>query len=281
MSKGLWLEVALNGAAGRAYQPLIPISVTEIIQEGIACAKAGASIVHLHAYDDTGKPCEDVDTYRRIIEGIKEHCDVIIYPTLSLTGSAEERHAPLIELAKLGLLEWGVIDPGSVNISHSLQVMSAADGIAYMNPDSHIRQGLELAARDNWRPAYAIYEPGFIRLGAAMAATITNIKTPIYRLMFSDNLLFGCKPSVEALNFYAGQLNETVPDAPWMLSGLDADISHIIKPAIELGAHIRVGLEDAPFGSQKSNVNQVEEAVDLIEKTGYSLAPIEEIRAAN
>jgi hypothetical protein len=38
-----WLEVALNGSWSRAKQPRIPVSVREIVAEGIACAGEGAA----------------------------------------------------------------------------------------------------------------------------------------------------------------------------------------------------------------------------------------------
>jgi 3-keto-5-aminohexanoate cleavage enzyme len=52
----VWLEAALSGPWGRELQPKIPISVREIVDEGIACAKEGAAVVHVHAYDEaTGR----------------------------------------------------------------------------------------------------------------------------------------------------------------------------------------------------------------------------------
>lgn len=278
-NKAVWLEVALNGAAGQAFQPLIPISVDDIVADGVACAKAGAAIVHVHAFTEEGQPSEDVDIYSRIIEGIKSQCDAIVYPTLGLSGSIEERFGPIEILSQRGLLDWAVVDPGSVNISHTSLVSAGADGLLYPNPDSHIRAGLQMAARDGWKPAYAIYEPGFARLGAAMAATIENLKTPIYRIMLSDNLLFGMKPSERAVEFYAQHLAETAPGAPWMLSGLDANVEQLIEPAVDLGAHIRVGLEDAPFGCQRSNLELLESAVSSISRAGRNLASVEEVRA--
>ena len=61
MSKGgTWIEVALNGPWGTAIQPGIPISHEAIVREAIACAHAGASIVHFHAYDEsTGRAFAD------------------------------------------------------------------------------------------------------------------------------------------------------------------------------------------------------------------------------
>ena len=47
-----WLEVALNGPWGRTRQPGIPVRLADIVAEGIACAREGAAIVHVHAYDE-------------------------------------------------------------------------------------------------------------------------------------------------------------------------------------------------------------------------------------
>jgi len=135
-----------------------------------------------------------------------------------------------------------------------------------------------LAVRDGWRPAYAIYEPGFARLGAAIADSVIGIKTPIYRIMFSDNLLFGMAPSEHGLQFYAQHLTDVAPEAPWMVSGLDANIEKIMSPALELGAHIRVGLEDAPFGCQQSNLELVESAVAAVERSSRALATPSDVR---
>lgn len=275
----VWLEVALNGAAGQQLQPGIPVAPEDIIRQAVECADAGAAVIHLHAYDDAGQPVEEADIYARIIEGVREQRDVIVYPTLGLSGSLEERYAPIRELAQRGLLEWGVVDPGSVNITHEFQVAAGTDGILYPNPDSHIRAGLELAVEYGWRPAYAIYEPGFARLGAALAGQYPDLLTPVYRIMFSDHLLFGTPPSEDALRFYAGHLEQTCVGAPWMLSGLDADVEAIMPLALELGAHIRVGLEDAPFGCQHSNLQLVQRAVDLIAQSGRSLASVEQVRS--
>jgi len=274
----IWLEVALNGAAGTAFQPGIPITPEAIIAEGVACAKAGAAIIHLHVYNEKGQPVEDVEIYARVIEGIREQSDAIIYPTLGLSGSVEERLAPLKELGSRGLMEWGVIDPGSVNITHISQIANGVEGLLYPNPDAHIRAGLELAASNGWRPAYAIYEPGFARLGAALAAHYADLPTPVYRIMFSDGLLFGMPPTEAGLLFYAQHLADTAPNAPWMLSGLDADVESIMPLALDLGAHVRVGLEDAPFGCAKSNIELVESAVAMAVASGRDLATAEQIR---
>ena len=80
-----WLEVALNGPWSRGRQPLMPISVQAIVREGIACARAGAAIVHVHAYDErTGRQNDDVDLYvamsrREALSPTSSHPRIIIH----------------------------------------------------------------------------------------------------------------------------------------------------------------------------------------------------------
>src|SRR5262245_62424453 len=78
----VWIEVALNGAWSRRLQPGIPDTVETIIEQGIACARAGAAIVHTHAYDNGGSQTFDWQVYARIIEGIRANVDgVLVYPS--------------------------------------------------------------------------------------------------------------------------------------------------------------------------------------------------------
>ncbi|MEO0441298.1 MAG: 3-keto-5-aminohexanoate cleavage protein [Pseudomonadota bacterium] len=274
----VWLEVSLNGGSGQKHQPNIPIRPEDIVEEALSCVAAGAAIVHLHAYDENGRPVEDADIYSRIIEGIRAQSDAIVYPTLALAGDAESRFAPVRKLAERGLLEMGVIDPGSVNITHETQIANDRTGLVYANPDTHIREGLRLAEADEWRPAFAIYEPGFARLGSAWSRRFPALKRPVYRLMLSEHLLFGLSPSLANLEFYARHLAEVAPDMPWMISGLDADIDSIVEPALDMGAHVRTGLEDAPLGSPDTNVQLVERAMQKIRQSGRPLASPDEIR---
>jgi uncharacterized protein (DUF849 family) len=272
MANATWLEVALNGGWGRHRQPGIPVTVRNIVDEGVACARAGAAIVHVHAYDEaSGRQRDDADAYARIIEGIRECCDCIVYPTIPLGGdtSAAARFAAIEGLARRGLLECAVVDPGSVNIA----------GYVYLNSDEHIRHGLALAARHRFHPGYAIYEPGFLRLGAKLARE-TAAPQPIYRFMFSQGLSFGFPPAEYALEAYLRLLAEVAPGSPWMVAGLDVDILPLAGAAAVRGGHVRVGLEDAPLGSTRSNLEWVQAARSAILAAGSSLASPAEVRRA-
>jgi uncharacterized protein (DUF849 family) len=284
-----WIEVSLNGPWSRDRQPGIPISVKDIVAQGIACARAGAAIVHVHAYDEkTGRQKDDAELYAAIIEGIRAKEDVVVYPTLPFAGSvdapnmmsAQERYAHTETLAKRGLLEWSVVDPGSTNITKLDEIPAGKQGFVYANPEPHIRLGLELASRYRFHPGYALYEPGFVRLGAALERAYPNVPQCIYRFMFSDGLSFGFPPKPYALDAFLRLLADEAPHAPWMVAGLDVEITPLIAYSAERGGHVRVGLEDAPFGASKTNVQLVEDAVRIVRSVGKEPATMQEIRRA-
>ncbi|MFB6192592.1 MAG: 3-keto-5-aminohexanoate cleavage protein [Haloarculaceae archaeon] len=285
---GTWIEAALNGPWGKAEQPGSPTTVEECIEEGVACAEAGAAIVHVHAFDpEADEQEDDPETYARIIEGINDRTDAIVYPTvppLGMTGGetmpAEERYAHHEALGERGLLEWSVVDPGSINFTTYEAVARDEPGSIYRNPEPHVRRGLDVANRFGTSPAYAIYEPGFVRLGAALAERYPDLGAPIYRFMFTEAYTFGYPPERYALESLLRLLSDEAGEVPWMVSGLGVDVTPLIPAAVERGGGVRVGLEDAPLGTDRSNVEWVERARREIEAAGGRVATPGEVRSA-
>ena len=288
LTKKTWLEAALNGHWTQNRQPGIPVRVEEIVQQGIDCVNAGAAIVHVHAYDeDTGQQNDDVDVYKRIIDGIRSKVDAVVYPTVSLPGmnpnvdrsSVKERFAHIESLAKDGFLEWTVLDPGSFNFAHYDDLKEDKLGYVHTNPESDIRHGLRIAREYGLHPSYAVYEPGFARLGATLHWREAT-PDPIYRLMFSSGFTFGFPPEDYAMTAYLNLLDQVAPGCNWMVSGLDVNVIPLIPRIVMEGGHVRVGLQDAPFGSEKTNCELVEEAANAIELSGGDLAKAGEVRLA-
>ena len=281
----VWIEAALNGAWSRALQPGIPDTVEAIVAEGVACARAGAAIIHTHAYDGGGRQTFDWQVYARIIEGIRAAVDVPVYPSfpaaLGEGGEASRdgasRFAHVEALASRGLLEFAAIDPGSVNFTETAVTAEAKPASVYLNPEAHVRHALGFAARHRFHPAFAIYEPGFTRAGAALARAL-RVKTPVYRFMFSEGLAFGFPARPYGLAAHVALLQEAAGDAPWMIAGLRVDIRPLIGEAVARGGHVRVGLEDAPLGSPMSNLAWVEDAVRLVRAHGAEPASPAELR---
>lgn len=287
MTHPIWIEAAINGPWGAARQPGIPIAIPDIVADGIAAVEAGAAIVHLHVYDvETGRQRDDWELYAQAIEGIRAKVDAIVYPTIPIVGSAyagdiigSGRYTHLEELARRGLVEWGVLDPGSCNWTTFDGIPAGEPGFIYQNPGEHIREGMAVAQAHRIHPSYAIYEPGFTRLGAALAKAYPGLPTPIYRLMFSDAFAWGFPPRDWALDAHLKLLAEDASEAPVMIAGLGVDLTGLIPAAVKRGLHVRAGLEDAPFGCGRSNADLVAETVRLVEAAGGRPASVAEVRA--
>src|SRR6202165_2973476 len=165
----VWIEAALNGPWSRKFQPGIPDTVEAIVAEGVACARAGATIVHVHAYDGGGPQTYDWQVYARIIEGIRNQVDVPIYPSFAPLmladvnadlADASVRFAHVEQLVARGLIEFAFADPGCINFTQTTTTLKAEPAGTYLNPETHTRHALDLAARHGLHPDLAIYEPG-------------------------------------------------------------------------------------------------------------------------
>ena len=63
-----------------------------------------------------------------------------------------------------------------------------------------------------------------------------------------------------------------------MMAGLGVDLRALIPLAVELGGHVRVGLEDWTLGSSETNLDLVADAVRRITAAGGSVATATEVR---
>ena len=281
-----WLEVCVNGGRSREDQPNIPMSSDEIVSESLACVEAGAGVVCVAAYDQTtGKVTLEPDMYSKIIEGIRTKVDAIVYP-FSIkqqyrqvsTEEKEDPHLKLIEvLGERGHLEWLSVTPGSHNITSYSDIRSDIKGDVNINTEAEIRTTLGLAKKFKVHPSYQIVGPSSIRLGASLNWR-EDSPMSVYRFVFSSGFPLGFPPEDYGLTAYLNLLDQVAPGAPWMVSGLDADIASMIPRAVLEGGHIRVGLGDIPHNTDQKNIDIVKKAAEDIEGCGGALATGEDIR---
>ena len=285
MANKTWIEVALNGAWTRRSQPRIPVTADEIVREGIDCVRAGAAIVHAHTLDpQSGRQNNDVENCTAFISGIKTQVDAIVYPTAVPPPNCtdwQQRYETIVELVRRGAAEWGFIDPGSVNLWRADTAAAPTygdDRAIYSNSPGFVEYAMQLAEKHQYHPAFACYEPGFVRHGAMLHRRHPRTPVPIYRFMLSSAFTFSFPPEVWALEAYVKLVEKVAPSAPWMVAGLGVDVLALIPAAVAMGGHVRVGLEDAPHNSLRSNVQLVEAAVAAIQKAGGEPATAAEVR---
>ena len=84
------VTAAVTGAIHTpSMSPYLPCGVQGISQAAIDAANAGASMVHIHAREDNGKPTSDLDTMGQILSRIKENSDVITFHAYDTPASLE------------------------------------------------------------------------------------------------------------------------------------------------------------------------------------------------
>ena len=98
--------------------------------------------------------------------------------------------------------------------------------------------------------------------------------------MIADGFTFGFPPRPAYLDAHLALLREVADGYPWMIAGLGVDIRPLIPAAVERKGHVRVGLEDMPWGAPQSNRALVEEAVGIIRKAGGEPASAADVRQA-
>jgi uncharacterized protein (DUF849 family) len=74
------LTSATTGSSHLPWQsPYLPLTIEQIVEDSVAAAEAGASIIHLHARDpETGAPTTDPKIYEQILTRIKQRTGAIL-----------------------------------------------------------------------------------------------------------------------------------------------------------------------------------------------------------
>jgi uncharacterized protein (DUF849 family) len=117
MSRSVIVTCAVTGSIHTPSQsPYLPLTPAQIVEESLAAAAAGASVLHLHARDPLdGRPTADPDVFMQFLPQIHAGCDAIINittgggPGMSLEErlQAPERISPEMTSLNLGTMNFG------------------------------------------------------------------------------------------------------------------------------------------------------------------------------
>ncbi len=144
--KPVVITVAPTGAeVTREDNPALPHTPAEIAADALACAEAGASVVHLHVREDDGTPSSRPELFAETIERIRAESSLI---TMVSTGGAvwmpiEERTTGLEADPDLAGVE-----TGSMNFGEDPFVTVPADARGIVERATERGIGLEVEAFD-------------------------------------------------------------------------------------------------------------------------------------
>lgn len=261
----LIITAAVTGAeVTRDLQPNLPLTPEEIAEEAYNCYKAGASIIHVHARDEEGKPTQGYEYYKKIKEAIENKCNVIFQPS---TGGAtwhsfEERMQPL----KLNP-EMATLSAGTSNFGDDV----------FLNTNEYIEKFAEEMLNRNVKPEIEVFERGMIK-NALTFVKKGLLKTPLH-FDFVLGVPGACPGEVEDLVYMVSKIP---PESTWTVAGIGIYELPLAMHAIAMGGHVRVGFEDNIYFKKgekaKSNAQLVERIAKLAREFGRDIATPDEAR---
>ncbi len=254
----LIISVAINGShARKTDNPAVPFTAREIADEIVRAAEAGAAIAHVHARTEDGRPTQDVDAFRQVVDLVRERSDIILELSLGSSGfSVDEALAPL------------ALQPAMASFPMAVRKDAAGGGSSL---ESTTRMLIERGVRPS------------------LAVTSMDSHAMVKNLIDRD--LAGAVPclvvAAEPFGSLASaartvvQLTEGFPERVhwWMMKGGKSGASQYALRALSigLGGHVRVGFEDMvrtydDAGLAPSNAWYVERMVQLSRSMGRAVA---------
>jgi len=218
----------------RDTSPHLPMSVEQIVEDGLRAVEHGASMLHVHARDERGEPEWRPEPYARIFEGIRRHApDAVLIATTSgrQHGSFEKRSA-VLDLDGDSRPDMASLSMGSMNFP----------GTASVNAPETIRQLAMRMKEKNILPELEVFDLGMLNYAFYLR------RKGMLPMDCYVNFLLGSLGSVPGRVLDLCNLTREIPASwTWGAAGIGRYQLAVNTAAILLGGNVRVGLEDSPF----------------------------------
>jgi uncharacterized protein (DUF849 family) len=265
-----------GGGAMTKNSKHVPTTPRDIAQEGIAAAKVGAAVIHIHVRDpETGAPSMGLDLYREVVTRIRDSgTEVLINLT---TGMGATYNPPIDDPARAEIL----VRPPAERIAHVIELRPdiCSLDVATMNFDANpivnSPDHLRYMAREIYgvgvKPELEVFDLGQVGLALHLLQQ-GDLRPPAF-FQFCLGIRGGAPATPEALLAMKGMLPAGMA---WSAFAISRDEFPMVALSVVLGGHVRVGLEDnlfiAPGKLAQGNAPLVERAVQIIQGIGEEVA---------
>lgn len=275
----LIITVAISGAGGKEMNPNFPEQPDEQAQQTYEAYKAGASIVHVHARDETGaEATADPDRYREINKKIRDLCpDIVIANSTGIGPDVTLDDA-------LGVLD---ADPEMCSLNMGafcVRVLQKARKPPLTGrPTEVLREWIfpytfswhesaaKLCLERNIKPELEIYNP-------SMFEAIQNLirKDLLKKPYWSQLIIAPMQGGIATPKQVITMIEYLAPGSMYSIIAVGAFQLPLTTLSILLGGHVRVGLEDNLYYRKgelaKSNAQLVERTVRIARDLGREIA---------
>ena len=293
-STPLIVESHINGLRSKDYNPHVPVGYAEIAADAMKCWEAGACGIHVHNSDIrlTGEVAYE-DYMKAMRPVMEKYPDIFWYSTNTATIDQGDDISGIEHVELLAQRE-GVsvccVDCGSANLPIATDDKGHIAGGTYLVPFSLMNKQVDLCNRNHLGIVWGIYEPGYLRAAlqyTKMGRSPKGSTIDLYFLGDYGSLAMqpintcGLPPTLESLYFYLNMMEGC--ELPWFISIWgegNADTKPLIKRVIELGGHVKTGLELHFDPDRKpTNVELLKEVQDIAKEVGRPLARQDEVKS--
>lgn len=268
---------ALTGAVTTKKQcPAIPYTPVEIAEEARRAYEAGASVVHIHAREDSGAPTFRKEVFAAIKQETRARCPIILNFSTGAVGlPMEERVGHLVESTP----EIGAMNSGSLTYAkYNAKKKAFVFDFVFGNPFSDITYLLKRMNEANVIPECELFDVGHVQnLEPLIDLGLIQPPCDVNLVM---GVLGGMPATTKTLAFVVSELR---PGTNWKTTPISQATWPITAAALAMGGNVRVGLEDnfyLPSGQMvASNGDLVAHAVSMARAIGREPATVDEARA--
>ena len=284
---------------GSAHTPTmsdaLPITPSEIAEQAVASAQAGAAILHLHArVPETGAPTGEPAVYAQFLSIIKQATDAVVNITTggAITMTVQERLAAAVKFKP----EMCSLNMGSINFAffpaakrikswkHDWEesYVVNSDDYIFRNTFRDIAYILESLGDAGTKFEHECYDVGHL-YNLAHFVDRGLVKPPFFVQMIFG-ILGAIGPDLENLMFMKSTADRLFGKNSFQWSVLAAGRHQMpfATQAALMGGNVRVGLEDSLFIERgvlaASNAQQVEKIVRILAEMGHEPATALEAR---
>ncbi len=275
--------------------PHLPITPQQIADESIAASKAGAAIIHLHARDPKdGRPTPDPKVFMEFLPAIKENCDSVINIT---TGGGhnmtvqERLAAPLLCKPEMCSFNMGSMNFGlypnlnkykKFKYEWEPQYLEASRDFIFRNTFKDMEFVLkELGEGCGTRFEFECYDIGHL-YNLAHLVDRGLVKPPMF-VQSIFGILGGIGADVENVAHMKRIADKLFGDSYyWSILGAGRHQMGLLTVGAQMGANVRVGLEDSLYIGKgqlaRSNAEQVAKIRRILDELSLSIATPDEAR---
>ncbi|MDD6189199.1 MAG: 3-keto-5-aminohexanoate cleavage protein [Clostridiales bacterium] len=283
-SNKIIIQVCLCGAGTKKAQaPTVPYTAEELAEQIVECAKAGASVAHIHVREDKeingelqiGYKSMSLKAFTAAVEMTRKACkeagvDIVI----NLTTSGGE-YEDVKRLQHLGALkpEMCSFDPNTINWANSY---------IFENSPRFLNKLSQEVVKHDIKPEFEVFDTGHID-SVMYYVNKHNIPQPPH-IQFIMGVGGSMPGTTENLAFL---VNKLPAGATWSVSGIGKAHMPMLLAGLALGADgLRVGLEDNILYGKDADGNKiiatnkmlVERAVAMAKLAGREIATADEAR---